>query len=896
MLNKNQICMQVGSNQDLLHGRSLRRPGVLRATLALALIGVAGRADIIYTNFDAANSNTASPAIPIAAGSGGRTVAQSFTPTQDYILGSVTLALSVPATETGATFTVAIMNDSGSGSPGTVIEQFTVTSPPASQTPVIPIVLNSVLNPTLSAYTQYWLAVAPADPNLGYWQTNTTGDLAGSSPAVLTLVSSAGLVGPWDTSFWFGEPRGAFTISGNPATGPSDPAITSLVPATIAVGSPAFTLTVNGVRFLTGATVQWNGASLVTTVVSDAQLTAAVPASLVASTGVASVAVKNPSGALSNTVNFTITALPQVTISSLTPSSAVAGGAAFTLTIAGSNFVTGATVHFGTTTLTPTSITATQIQVTVPATLIATPGAPSVTVVESSATSNSLSFTIASSAVTISSLIPSSVVAGGPDMSMVINGAGFTSGATVVFGGVTLTPVVVIPNQILVNVPAASVATIGTPSVFVTEASGTSNLMTFVVGLAPGQPLAVATSTLLPAGKVGVAYSGAVIGTGGAPPYSYALSSTSKLPAGLSLDATGAITGKPTATGYFSFSATVTDSASASATGSFVLYIAPAAPAGTISTGAVLSPGTVGVAYSFTLAASGGTPPFVWTAVQGVLPAGLSLSSDGIISGTPTTAGTSVFTVQATDSTQASASKVLSLEIDAGVAATLSAALSHFASGGGWDSSIYLINTSASDVAVDVKFLADNGSPLTLDMSTAVGGATHTLSASELNETIPPGATMLIEVNSPGTAVGSSGWVQVVGTGPIKGYAAFHYSSTTGAESAATVPLESAFAPSFLLPYDGTGGLQTGVALANLAATQSTVTATIMDENGNQIGTGSVVLPASGHTSFMLADKFPATIANRGIIRFSSGAATNISGLGLRVYPMGGFASIPKLQ
>jgi hypothetical protein len=58
---------------------------------------------------------------------------------------------------------------------------------------------------------------------------------------------------------------------------------------------------------------------------------------------------------------------------------------------------------------------------------------------------------------------------------------------------------------------------------------------------------------------------------------------------------------------------------------------------------------TVGVPYSATLTATGGIPPYTWTVISGSLPPGLSLSSAGVISGTPTTAGTYNFTVQVID-------------------------------------------------------------------------------------------------------------------------------------------------------------------------------------------------------------------------------------------------------
>jgi hypothetical protein len=76
--------------------------------------------------------------------------------------------------------------------------------------------------------------------------------------------------------------------------------------------------------------------------------------------------------------------------------------------------------------------------------------------------------------------------------------------------------------------------------------------------------------------------------------------------------------------------------------------------------------GQVGVAYSTTLAASGGTPPYLWALAPGSdpLPGGLTLSSEGVLSGTPTVSGTFGFTVRVTDAMSATADQALTLTID----------------------------------------------------------------------------------------------------------------------------------------------------------------------------------------------------------------------------------------
>jgi hypothetical protein len=88
------------------------------------------------------------------------------------------------------------------------------------------------------------------------------------------------------------------------------------------------------------------------------------------------------------------------------------------------------------------------------------------------------------------------------------------------------------------------------------------------------------------------------------------------------------------------------------------------------STGGVVAITTTGLpngsqvqSYSATLAATGGTQPYTWTILSGSLPPGLSLSSAGVISGTPTAAGTFNFTVQVTDSASNSATKNLSIVV-----------------------------------------------------------------------------------------------------------------------------------------------------------------------------------------------------------------------------------------
>ena len=141
------------------------------------------------------------------------------------------------------------------------------------------------------------------------------------------------------------------------------------------------------------------------------------------------------------------------------------------------------------------------------------------------------------------------------------------------------------------------------------------------------------------------------------------------LPPGLTLNGSGTIAGNPTTAGTFTFTVTVTDSASHTATGSLTITIN--AIVSVTTSGTLSTTGEAGAAYSATLAQTGGVGPFTWTLNTGSLPTGLSIGSAGIVSGTISAAavpGTFSFTAKVTDSQGNSAvSGTISIKVDAAV-------------------------------------------------------------------------------------------------------------------------------------------------------------------------------------------------------------------------------------
>jgi hypothetical protein len=164
-------------------------------------------------------------------------------------------------------------------------------------------------------------------------------------------------------------------------------------------------------------------------------------------------------------------------------------------------------------------------------------------------------------------------------------------------------------------------------------------------------PLVITNSSPLPNGTATVSYSYNLNASGGTQPYSWGLASGS-LPAGLSLSSGGQITGTPSTPGTSQFVIFVTDSAQVTARAQFSLTIQ--ASVLTITTQPPLPNGGVGISYSSSFAATGGSPPYNWSVISASLPPGLALAPNGSITGTPTSTGSFSFVVRVSDSPQQS--------------------------------------------------------------------------------------------------------------------------------------------------------------------------------------------------------------------------------------------------
>ncbi len=210
--------------------------------------------------------------------------------------------------------------------------------------------------------------------------------------------------------------------------------------------------------------------------------------------------------------------------------------------------------------------------------------------------------------------------------------------------------------------------------------------------------------------------------------------------------------------------------------------------------------------------------------------------------------------------------------------------MADLASGGGWETTIQLVNAGGSGAQATVGFFGDDGNPLALPIAS---GSPPTLSVAR---TLSPNATALIDSNGPDAL--QTGYAQLTTDAAIGGFIRFRYASR---DQEAIVPLETRKASSYLLAFDNTNGIATGAAIANLTALPANIPVLIRDNTGAQIGSATVSLPANGHASFVLSDRFASAANQTGTIEFDTPVAGQISVLGLRFPPSGRFTTIPVI-
>jgi hypothetical protein len=330
--------------------------------------------------------------------------------------------------------------------------------------------------------------------------------------------------------------------------------------------------------------------------------------------------------------------------------------------------------------------------------------------------------------------------------------------------------------------------------------------------------LVITTTSPLPNAPAGLTYNQQLNATGGGSssigsPVVLTWSATN-VPPGFpfSLGSSGLLVGTPTpaSTGPWTFTANVADSIVPPDTASQNFTVTVTSSSLAITTGFL--PGTVaGVAYNEALAATGGVTPYTWGITAGSLPSGLSLGSNGVISGTTSSVGSYTFTVQVTDSASATAQQQYTLSVTTGLALMT-----------GIDYTDGLSTNSLGYIASGSTDSVDSISPRPSRAFYLVAQGLIASTASQISVVAPSGFSAIVESVSSGTAFirlsgpyssGSQGNNSQLWTVTDKGnpsspvQASISPTWTVYTSGALRTPPSSGSIPSYGVPlYEGTAG------------------------------------------------------------------------------------------
>ncbi len=204
----------------------------------------------------------------------------------------------------------------------------------------------------------------------------------------------------------------------------------------------------------------------------------------------------------------------------------------------------------------------------------------------------------------------------------------------------------------------------------VTDSIGGTATASYTITIGGSGTLAI-TTTNLPSAPLGQPYNAAVVVSGGVLPYSFSIIG-GNLPPGISLQANGGLSGTPSAAGTYTFIVRVTDNFGSATQQSLSILVSTG---GVVITNTALPNGQLGQFYTTQLNATNGQAPYAWAVISGSLPNGMTLTSNGVLSGVPATGGGFEVTIRAVDSTGQFTTRTFSFVIGSTVLGFLTTSL-----------------------------------------------------------------------------------------------------------------------------------------------------------------------------------------------------------------------------
>ncbi|MCC6368182.1 MAG: hypothetical protein IT165_32050 [Bryobacterales bacterium] len=213
----------------------------------------------------------------------------------------------------------------------------------------------------------------------------------------------------------------------------------------------------------------------------------------------------------------------------------------------------------------------------------------------------------------------------------------------------------------------------------------------------------------------------------------------------------------------------------------------------------------------------------------------------------------------------------------------------HIADGGGWKSTITLVNMDTVDAAFTLDFYAPDGRPLTVSLR----GQQR---SSEYRGTIPLNGSVTFETTGEAPNV-ITGWARAASDQRIGGNLIFGRSLGADLPTLeASVPLTAWDEGEFALPFDNTNGFVTSMACYPRVGSfysPETVTVTLYDESGARLYLDQFAVNAGQQQAFEVPTRWPAVANRRGVVYFRAGFY--FSAIGLRFHPSGSFTTVNTL-
>ncbi len=391
----------------------------------------------------------------------------------------------------------------------------------------------------------------------------------------------------------------------------------------------------------------------------------------------------------------------------------------------------------------------------------------------------------------------------------------------------------------------------------VIDAGGNTGYRTFTLRVVPLTSIV----TQLAPGTIGQPYAQQLVATGCSGSCSWAPAVDTVLPPGLTLSATGLLSGTPTAGGAYSFNVTITSGSQAITLG-YSLTVAQTSMY--ITNAAILPNGVSNTAYSVTLNVSGGASPYTFSMAGGSFPGGVSLGSDGLISGTVKGTGNYSITVRVTDSAGQTNTKVFGLyAVSAAVPRPI------------------VINTAATLTSVSVNQTVNQ------NLDAGEGTPPYVSWTVVAPSTLPPGLAIIYGNQLSGTD--RPGTFRLVGTVPTPGAYTFDLRVTDSASATATRTFTLLVSPLTIMPSNPQNGLLNTPYSAQLLATGGTpsynwsiasgaLPAGLTFSGGGLISGTPLESGAFNFTVRLIDSSAPANVFTRNISLFiNSGTAVTLS-------------------